>query len=177
MFEYLMPMLVMPSYENTLLGETYKAVIKKQIEYAKKRGVPWGISESGYNAVDANLNYQYSAFGVPGLGLKRGLGENLVVSPYSSVMALMVAPEEACKNLQHLASNGFEGKFGFFEAIDYTSSRLPRGQSNSIICSFMVHHQGMSLLSLSYLLLDRPMQKRFEAEVRFQSALKDLCLR
>jgi len=107
MFEYLMPMLVMPSYENTLLGQTFKAVVQKQIEYAKKRGVPWGISESGYNAVDANLNYQYSAFGVPGLGLKRGLGEDLVISPYSTVMALMVAPEEACKNLEQLASKWF----------------------------------------------------------------------
>ena len=171
MFEYLMPMLVMPSYENTLLGQTFKAVVQKQIEYAKKRGVPWGISESGYNAVDANLNYQYSAFGVPGLGLKRGLGEDLVISPYSSVMALMVTPEEACKNLEQLASNGFEGEFGFYEAIDYTPSRLPRGQSNTVIRSFMVHHQGMSFLSLSYLLLNQPMQKRFEAEVQFQSAL------
>ncbi len=171
MFEYLMPMLVMPDYENTLLGQTYKSVIQKQIEYAKKRGVPWGISESGYNAVDANLNYQYLAFGVPGLGLKRGLGEDLVISPYSSVMALMVAPEEACKNLEQLALNGFEGEFGFYEAIDYTSSRLPRGQSNVIIRSFMAHHQGMSFLSLSYLLLKQPMQKRFEAEVQFQSTL------
>jgi len=171
MFEYLMPMLVMPSYENTLLGQTYKAVVQKQIEYGKKRGVPWGISESGYNSVDANLNYQYRAFGVPGLGLKRGLGEDLVISPYSSVMALMVAPEEACKNMEELATNGFEGEFGFYEAIDYTASRLPRRQSNAVIRSFMVHHQGMGLLSLSYLLLSRPMQKRFEAEVQFQATL------
>ena len=171
MFEYLMPMLVMPCYENTLLGQTFKAVVQKQIEYAKKRGVPWGISESGYNAVDANFNYQYNAFGVPGLGLKRGLGEDLVISPYSSVMALMVTPVEACKNLEQLVLNGFEGEFGFYEAIDYTPSRLPRGQSNTVIRSFMVHHQGMSFLSLSYLLLNQPMQKRFEAEVQFQSAL------
>ncbi|MEP6926364.1 MAG: glucoamylase family protein [Ginsengibacter sp.] len=171
MFEYLMPMLVMPDYENTLLGQTYKAVVQKQIEYGRKRGVPWGISESGYSAVDTNLNYQYLAFGVPGLGLKRGLGEDLVISPYSSVMALMVSPEEAYKNLEQLVSNGLEGEFGFYEAIDYTSSRLPRGQSNTIIRSFMAHHQGMSLLSLSYLLLNQPMQKRFEAEVQFQSTL------
>ena len=99
MFEYLMPLLVMPSYENTLLDQTYKAVIQKQIEYGKKRGVPWGISESGYNMVDANLNYQYRAFGVPGLGFKRGLGEDLVIAPYATVMALMVAPEDAYDNL------------------------------------------------------------------------------
>ena len=126
MFEYLMPLLVMPTYENTLLDQTYKAVVQKQIEYGKKRGVPWGISESGYNMVDANLNYQYRAFGVPGLGFKRGLGEDLVIAPYATIMALMVAPEDAYDNLQVMKEKGFEGKYGFYEAIDYTPSRLPR---------------------------------------------------
>ncbi|GAC1420463.1 MAG: glucoamylase family protein [Flavisolibacter sp.] len=171
MFEYLMPLLVMPTYEHTLLDQTCKAVVEKQIEYGRKRKVSWGVSESGYNAVDVNLNYQYHAFGIPGLGFKRGLGEDLVISPYSSLMALMVLPVEACKNLEELESNGFEGEFGFYEAIDYTPSRLPRGQTNVVIRSFMVHHQGMSLLSLSYLLLKQPMQKRFEAEVQFQATL------
>ena len=170
MFEYLMPLLVMPSYENTLLDQAMKGVIKKQIEHGKQQGVPWGISESGYNMVDANLNYQYRAFGVPGLGLKRGLGEDLVVAPYASVMALMVDPEEAYKNMRVLSEQGFEGKYGFYEAIDYTPSRLPRGQSYSVIRSFMVHHQGMSFLSLAYLLLNQPMQKRFQAEVQFKAA-------
>ena len=99
MFEYLMPILVMPGFENTLLDQTNKAVVQKQIEYGKKRNVPWGVSESGYNLVDVNLNYQYHAFGVPGLGLKRGLGEDLVIAPYASVMALMVSPEQATGNL------------------------------------------------------------------------------
>lgn len=171
MFEYLMPLLVMPSYENTLLDQTCKAAVQKQIEYGRKRNVPWGISESGYNAVDTNLNYQYRSFGVPGLGFKRGLSEDVVISPYATVMALMVAPEEACKNLEVLVANGFEGEFGFYEAIDYTPSRLPRGQANAVIHSFMAHHQGMSFLSLSYLLLNQPMQKRFEAEAQFQATL------
>lgn len=171
MFEYLMPMLVMPSYENTILDQTHIAVVVKQIDYAKKRGVPWGISESGYNMVDASLNYQYRAFGVPGLGLKRGLAEDLVISPYSTVMALMVKPEEACDNLELMEREGFTGKYGYYEAIDYTVSRLPRGKTNVIIRSFMAHHQGMSFLSLAYLLLNQPMQKRFETEVQFQSAL------
>lgn len=171
MFEYLMPLLVMPSYENTLLDETYKSVIQKQIEYGKKRNVPWGISESGYNAIDVNLNYQYRSFGIPGLGFKRGLAEDLVVSPYSSFLALMVAPDQACDNIENLAKHGFEGEYGFYEAIDYTPTRLPRGKTNAVIKSFMVHHQGMSLLSLSYLLLNRPMQKRFESEVQFQASL------
>ena len=102
MFEYLMPLLVMPTYENTLLDQTCKAAVARQIEYGKKRGVPWGISESGYNTIDVHLNYQYRAFGVPGLGLKRGLAGDLVIAPYASALALMVAPEEACLNLEEL---------------------------------------------------------------------------
>jgi cyclic beta-1,2-glucan synthetase len=169
MFEYLMPLLVMPTYEGTLLDQTCRTAVERQIEYGDQRGVPWGMSESGYNLVDAHLNYQYRAFGVPGLGLKRGLAEDLVVAPYASVLALMVAPEEACKNLRQLAAEGCEGHYGFFEAIDYTPSRLPRGQTSAVVQSFMVHHQGMSLLSLAYLLLDRPMQKYFEADRTFQA--------
>lgn len=171
MFEYLMPQLVMPAYENTLLYQTNKATVKRQIEYAAQRGVPWGISESAYNMTDANLNYQYRAFGVPGLGLKRGLEEDLVIAPYASMMALMVSPAKACANLQVLAKEGFEGEYGFYEAIDYTTSRLPRGKTHSILYSFMVHHQGMGFLSLSYLLLNKPMQQRFMAELRFQATL------
>ena len=171
MFEYLMPLLIMPTYDNTLLDETYISTVQKQIEYGHKRNVPWGVSESGYNMVDSLLNYQYRAFGVPGLGLKRGLADDLVIAPYASVMALMVSPEEACKNLYELTEDGFEGRFGLYEAIDYTASRLPRGQSNAVVRSFMVHHQGMSLLSLEYLLLDQPMQRRFESEAQFRAAL------
>ena len=169
MFEYLMPLLVMPTYEKTLLDQTYKAAVERQIVYGNQHGVPWGISESGYNTIDAHLNYQYRAFGVPGLGLKRGLAEDLVVAPYASALALMVAPEEACLNLQRLAAAGFEGRYGFYEAIDYTPSRVPRGQSAAVIRSFMAHHQGMSFLSLACLLLDRPMQKRFESDPSFQA--------
>ena len=171
MFEYLMPLLVMPTYENTLLDQTYKAAVKRQIEYGKQRGVPWGISESCYNTVDINFNYQYRAFGVPGLGLKRGLAEDLVIAPYASALALMVEPEEACSNLQQLDSEGLMGKFGFYEAVDYTPSRLPRGQSNVVIKSFLTHHEGMSLLSLAYLILDCPMQKRFESDPLFESTI------
>ncbi|TAN47371.1 MAG: cyclic beta 1-2 glucan synthetase, partial [Methylococcaceae bacterium] len=169
MFEYLMPLLVMPNYADTLIDQTYRAVVARQIEYGRQRGVPWGISESGYNSVDVNFNYQYRAFGVPGLGLKRGLAEDLVVAPYASALALMVAPEAACANLQRLAADRMVGKFGFYEAIDYTPSRLPRGQSSAVIRSYMAHHQGMSLLALAYLLLDRPMQQRFSADPLLQA--------
>ena len=171
MFEYLMPLLVMPSYENTLLEQTCKAAVVRQIEYGRQRGVPWGMSESGYNTVDAALNYQYRAFGVPGLGLKRGLAEDVVIAPYASMLALMVAPEEACRNLQRLAGEGLAGRFGLFEAIDYTPSRLPRGQTAAVVRSFMSHHQGMSLLALGYVLLARPMQRRFESDPAFRATL------
>jgi hypothetical protein len=150
MFEYLMPCLVMPAYEHTLLDETCRAAVKRQIAYGSLRGVPWGISESGYNAFDSGLNYQYRAFGVPGLGLKRGLADDLVIAPYASALALMVAPEAACLNLQRLAAAGLDGRYGFYEAIDYTPSRVPRGQSNAIVRSFMAHHQGMIFLSLAF---------------------------
>ncbi len=169
MFEYLMPLLVMPTYDHTLLDQTCKAAVERQIEYGRQRGVPWGVSESGYNTIDVHLNYQYRAFGVPGLGLKRGLADDVVIAPYASALALMVAPEEACSNLQRLAASGLEGPFGLYEAIDYTPSRLPRGQSSAVVQSYMAHHQGMSLLSMAYLLLDRPMQKRFESDPLFQA--------
>jgi cyclic beta-1,2-glucan synthetase len=169
MFEYLMPLLVMPTYDRTLLDQTCKTAVARHIAYGKKRGVPWGISECGYNAVDVNFNYQYRAFGVPGLGLKRGLSEDLVIAPYASALALMVAPEQACLNLERLAADGLETRYGFYEAIDYTPSRLPHGQSSVVVKSFMAHHQGMSLLSLAHLLLDRPMQKRFESVPIFQA--------
>jgi len=171
MFEYLMPLLVMPTYEQTLLDETYKAAVARQIEYGKKRGVPWGVSESGHNTIDGQLNYQYGPFGVPGLGLKRGLAGDLVVAPYASALALMVAPEDACLNLEELAALGLEGNYGFYEALDYTPSRLPRGQTSAVVRSFMAHHQGMSLLSLAALLLNRPMQRRFESDPSFQAIM------
>ncbi len=171
MFEYLMPMLVMPSYEDTLLDQTMRGAVARQIHYGRQRGVPWGISESGYNATDAQLNYQYRAFGVPGLGLKRGLAEDLVVAPYATVMALMVAPEAAMQNLQRLADAGVAGAFGYYEAVDYTPSRQLRGNSSAIVRSYMAHHLGMSLLALVYVLLDRPMQRRFESDPELRATL------
>ena len=171
MFEYLMPLLVMPTFDNTLIDQTYKAAVQRQIDYGKQRGVPWGMSESGYNTVDVHLNYQYRVFGVPGLALKRGLAADLVVAPYASMLALMVLPEAACQNLQRLAAAGLEGKFGFYEAIDYTASRQRRGESSALVRSYMAHHQGMGFLSLAYLLLNRPMQRRFESDPLFQATM------
>jgi hypothetical protein len=171
MFEYLMPALIMPTFDNTLLDQTCKGAVDRQIAYGGQRGVPWGISECGYNTVDVHINYQYRAFGVPGLGFKRGLADDLVIAPYASALALMVAPEAACLNLQQLAAEGVAGRYGFYEAIDYTPSRLRRGESRAVVRSFMAHHQGMTLLSLAHLLLGRPMQRRFESDPLFQATM------
>lgn len=169
MFEYFMPLLVMPTFEHTLLDRTYRAVVKCQIEYGRRCGVPWGMSESGYSATDARLVYQYRSFGVPGLGFKRALADDVVVAPYASALALMVSPEPACENLRRLAKDGLLGAHGLREAIDFTPSRVPRGQDSVIIRSFMAHHQGMSLLSMAYLLLGRPMQRRFRSNPQFRA--------
>lgn len=171
MFEYLMPMLVMPSYANTLLAQAVQGAVARQVQYGRQRGVPWGISESGYNLTDSHMNYQYRAFGVPGLGLQRGLAEDLVVAPYATVMALMVDPDAAARNLQRLAGEGAAGTFGLHEAIDYTTARLRRGENRAVVRSYMAHHQGMSLLALAFVLLDRPMQRRFESDPALRATL------
>ena len=128
MFEYLMPRLFLPSYENTLLEQACQGAVSRQMDYGRQRHVPWGISESCYNAVDMNQVYQYRAFGVPGLGFKRGLAEDLVVAPYATALALTVVPRDACHNLQALASAGFVGDYGLYEAVDYTPSRVLPGR-------------------------------------------------
>jgi cellobiose phosphorylase len=169
MFEYLMPQLWMPAYENTLLEQTCKAAVSRHIEYARQRGVLWGISESCYNATDARYVYQYRAFGVPGLGFKRGLADDLVIAPYASALALSVMPRQACRNLQSLAASGFLGQYGLYEAIDYTPSRVPPGMEYAIVRSFMAHHQGMSLLAFVNVLRDRPMQRRFMSDPQLRT--------
>ncbi len=169
MFEYLMPLLVMPTYDNTLLDETYEAVVRRQIVYGRERGVAWGISESGYLKTDSQGNYQYKAFGVPGLGFKRGLADDLVVAPYASALALMVDAEASCANLRRLAREGRLQRYGFYEAIDYDAARLPPNEPNAPVRSYMAHHQGMALLSLASLLLDRPMQRRFQSDPAFRA--------
>ena len=169
MFEYLMPQLIMPDYPGTLLHQTCKAAISRQMEYGRQRAVPWGISESCYNATDIHQVYQYRAFGVPGLGFQRGLGDDLVIAPYASALALTVMPLEACRNLQTLAAQGFLGTYGFYEAIDYTPSRVPPGKSHVVVRNFMAHHQGMSLLAFAHVLLHQPMQRRFLSDPGIQA--------
>ena len=124
MFEYLMPLLIMRGYTGTLLDQTHRAIVARQIEYGRERSVPWGVSESAYNARDLQLNYQYGPFGVPGLGLKRGLSDDLVVSPYSTALAAMVEPQGALENMRRLVREGALTAYGFYEAIDFTKERL-----------------------------------------------------
>ncbi len=171
MFEYLMPLLIMRTHPGTLLDETYYAVLRRQIEYAGQRGVPWGISESAYNVTDLDGNYQYRAFGVPGLGLKRGLAEDLVVAPYATVLAAPIEPKEVTRNLERLRAGGLAGRFGFYEAIDYTPERQPEGSKGGVVLlTYMAHHQGMSLIALDNAVNGSPMQNRFHADPRVQAA-------
>ncbi|MBF7083236.1 glycosyl transferase family 36 [Desulfallas sp. Bu1-1] len=170
MFEYLMPRLFMRTYRNTVWDSTYRAVVKRQIEYAHQRGVPFGISESGYYAFDYQMNYQYRAFGVPGLGFKRGLEQDLVVAPYATILALPFAKRQGLEDLRKLEELGARGKYGYFEAIDFTTERLPQDRTSMVIRSFMAHHQGMSLLALANLLLPRKMYERFHRDKRVQAA-------
>ena len=164
MFEYLMPLIVTKDYEGTILSETYKAVVRAQIAYAQKRGVPWGISESSFSGVDFHKTYQYRAFGVPGLGLKRGLEDDLVISPYSTAMALHISPELAIKNFHALEAEGSFGEYGFYEAIDYTLQRLVGNERRHIVQNFFAHHQGMSLCSAANLLCDKFIQELFHSD-------------
>ncbi|MCR2804441.1 GH36-type glycosyl hydrolase domain-containing protein [Paenibacillus soyae] len=170
MFEYLMPWLLMRTYRDTIWDSTYKAVVSRQIEYAKQRNVPFGISESGYFAFDHQLNYQYRAFGVPGLGFKRGLEQDLVLAPYATIMALPYAPKEGLRSLRRMEELGGRGQYGYYEAMDFTPRRLKQDGRHAVIRSFMAHHQGMSLLTLSNLLLPQSMIDRFHRNKEVRAA-------
>ena len=173
MFEYLMPLLVMHSFPATLLAETYEGSLERQIAYGIERNVPWGVSESAYNVRDRHMTYQYRAFGVPDLGLKRGLGRDLVIAPYASALAMLVFPERGLENLRRLEANGALGEFGFYDALDYT--RPDPEQRFSIVRSYMAHHIGMTLVSITNALLDHRWQERFHADpiVRATALLLD----
>ncbi|HEX6384833.1 MAG TPA: glucoamylase family protein [Anaerolineae bacterium] len=169
MFEYLMPSLFMQSFEGTLLHQSCDTAVARQINYGKERGVPWGISESGFYTFDAAMNYQYRAFGVPDLGLKRGLADDLVISPYASMMALPIRPQAVMENIDHLARRTMLGRYGLYEAIDFTSSRLALGQEAAIVRSYMSHHQAMIMMALANYLQKNTLVRRFHAEPCIQS--------
>jgi len=163
-FEYLMPALVMRFPAGSLLSRTYDLIVRRQIQYGAERGVPWGVSESAYNARDLNLTYQYSSFGVPGLGLKRGLIDDVVVAPYATALAAMIDPAAATQGFSRLAEAGGRGAYGFYEALDYTGTRVPKGTDVAVVRAYMSHHQGMSLVAIANVLNDGVMRNRFHAE-------------
>jgi cyclic beta-1,2-glucan synthetase len=169
MFEYLMPSLVMRAPAGSLLEQTNRLVVRRQMKYGAALGVPWGVSESAYNVRDLQLTYQYSNFGVPGLGLKRGLSEDAVIAPYATALAAMVDPEAAAQNFSRLAAAGGLGRYGNYEALDYTPTRIPEGEPVAIVCAYMAHHQGMTLVALDNALQDGAMRTRFHAEPIIQA--------
>jgi cyclic beta-1,2-glucan synthetase len=169
MFEYLMPSLVMRAPSGSLLEETSRLIVWRQKAFGEELGVPWGISESAYYARDLEFTYQYSSFGVPVLGLKRGLGEDVVVAPYATALAAMVDPRAAVLNFARLAGVAAQGRFGFYEALDYTSRRLPAGQPFAIVRAYMAHHQGMTIVALANTLRGGRMRKRFHADPRIRA--------
>lgn len=170
MFEYLMPSIVMRTPVGSVLEHTNKVIVRRQIEYGKALGIPWGVSESAYNARDLELTYQYSNFGVPELGLKRGLGESAVVAPYATALAATVDPIAAAGNFERLVAEGGRGHHGFFEALDYTPARLPDGKTVAVIRAYMAHHQGMTIVAIADALLEGAMRRRFHAEPMMRAA-------
>ncbi len=178
MFEYLMPLLVMRSYPGTLLEESCRSAVRRQRDYGRERGVPWGISESAYDLIDHHDNYQYKAFGVPGLGLKRGLGDDLVVAPYAVALAALVDPSAAVSNLRQLEAAGLQGAFGFFDAVDFTKRGTddpgipaPGGRKTEgvVVRAYLAHHQGMTLVAMANALQGNRMVERFHADPRVRA--------
>ena len=160
-FEYLMPDVNIPRYEGSLLDESSRFLIKSQIEYANKLNLPWGISESAFNLKDLQTNYQYKAFGIPWLGLKRGLADEMVISSYGGILAINDVPKEVIENLKRLEKQGMNGQYGFYESIDYTPQRGEKGKTSSVVKTYMAHHQGLILLSINNLFNNNILVKRF----------------
>ena len=169
MFEYLMPLIFQQNFDNSLLHNACREAVRAQQEYGRRLGVPWGISESAYSDLDANKTYQYQAFGVPGLGLKRGLEDELVVAPYATMLALSMDPEGAVDNLEALERLGLYGEYGFFEAVDFSRQRQREGERGVIVHAYMVHHQAMGFLALDNFLHEGAMKRRFHADARVRA--------
>ncbi len=169
MFEYLMPALFSQYVADSLLERSCDAAVERQIGYGKQRRVPWGISESAFAAFGVNSDYHYQSFGVPGLGLKRGLGKDLVISPYSTGLALAVRPGDAIANFRVLANEGAEGPWGFYDAVDFTPDRVPEGERRVVVFCYMTHHQGMTMVALANALLDHCVQRRFQRQPLIRS--------
>jgi len=169
MFEYLLPVLLSRNYAGTFLSDSCFTAVDAQISYARRKHIPWGVSESGYYAFDANRNYQYRAFGVPELGYKRDLPDDVVVTPYASLIGLSLQPQAVLANVECFENLNMLGRYGFFEALDYTRTRLPPDQEYAMVRSYMSHHQGMILLAACNHLTDDALVRRFHADERILS--------
>jgi cyclic beta-1,2-glucan synthetase len=170
MFEYLMPPLVMIEPLGSMLDQTNKLIVQRQIEYGESKSLPWGISEAAYNARDPEMNYQYTNFGVPTLGLKRGLSKNYVVAPYASIMASQYQPAAAVQNLNRLRQMGALGKYGFYDAVDFTKSRVREGEEYAVVRNYMAHHHGMSIVAVNNVVFEGRMRERFHADPVIEAA-------
>ncbi|TIT31295.1 MAG: protein ndvB, partial [Mesorhizobium sp.] len=170
MFEYLMPPLVMKEPQGSILNQTSKLIIKRQIQYGRSKNVPWGISEAAYNARDRELTYQYTNFGVPGLGLKRGLGQNTVIAPYATVLAAQFTPRESVQNLARLRQLGALGRHGFYDAVDFTPQRVPEGTDHVVVLNYMAHHSGMSIAAVADAIFEGRLRDRFHSDPVIESA-------
>ncbi len=169
MFEYLMPPLFLRSYPGTLLAESTRGAVLRQIAYGREKGVPWGISESGFYHFDANQNYQYRAFGVPGLGFKRGLADDLVIAPYASLLAIGYAPPAVVHNLSNLTEHHMIGLYGVYELIDFTAERLLLDTTSAVVSEYMAHHQGMIMMAMDNFFQNDVMVRRMHSDPRIQS--------
>jgi cyclic beta-1,2-glucan synthetase len=170
MFEYLMPPLVMQERHGGILNQTNRLIVRRQIDYGKRRGVPWGISEAALNARDPEMTYQYQNFGVPSLGLKRGLARDLVVAPYATLLASQYEPAAALRNLEALKALGALGEFGYYDSIDFTPTRLPEGADHAVVRNYMAHHVGMSILAVSNVAFQGLLRDRFHSDPVIEAA-------
>lgn len=170
MFEYLMPPLVMKEPLGGILDQTSRQVIRRQISYAASKGVPWGVSEAAYNARDREMTYQYTNFGVPGLGLKRGLAQDTVIAPYASLLAAQFEPQLAVRNLARLAELGAAGRYGFHDAVDFTPGRVPEGEDGAVVRNYMAHHHGMSIVAVANVVFEGRMRERFHTDPVIEAA-------
>ena len=168
-FEYLMPNINMKRYKGSLLDESSKFAIMNQLEYSQKVGIPWGMSEAAFNLKDLQGNYQYKAFGIPWLGLKRGLEDDIVISSYGTILAISDVPNEVVQNLKILEKEGMKGKYGFYESIDYTPERLEKGKKSEPVKTYMAHHQALILLSLNNYFNNQIFQKRFSQNAEIEA--------
>ena len=169
MFEYLMPLLFQRSYANSLLDKAAREAVSIQIAYGRKHRVPWGMSESAFADLDLHKTYQYSAFGVPELGLKHGLAGKMVIAPYATLLAVSIAPRAALSNLKRLDQMGLLHDYGYFEAMDFSRSPGRDGVRGVVVRAYMAHHEGMGFLALTNFLHGNAVQESFHADPRVRT--------